>query len=129
MLPKPKLQSILTLYNQKSQYTRHAWRGRCPKVRGRFGFNGHMTRVSLHNFSHAPTVYSTQQAKDISDLKAISMNLMHENLQVPDGVYGIFSNIDVQKRITTLSERETTNIITESELRGLLEKIIREVRS
>lgn len=32
------------------------------------------------------------------------MNLMHENFQVTDGVYWIFSNVDVQRRITGLGK-------------------------
>ncbi len=31
------------------------------------------------------------------------MNKMHENLQVTNGVYGIFSNLDVQEKVLNLS--------------------------
>lgn len=60
-----------------------------------------------HSLRHGHAVYSIQQSKDISDLKAISMNLMHENLQVMDGVYGIFSGVDIQKRINNLGKENS----------------------
>jgi hypothetical protein len=41
-------------------------------------------------------------ANDISALKAISQNLMHSNLSITDGVYGILSDNDVQKQIKEL---------------------------
>jgi hypothetical protein len=38
-----------------------------------------------------------KNAKDVSALKAVSQNLMHSNLSIPDGVYGILSETDVNK--------------------------------
>jgi hypothetical protein len=46
-----------------------------------------------------------QQSKDVADLKAVSMNLMHSNLSVTDGVYGILSSADVGKRIAGLGHQ------------------------
>jgi len=40
--------------------------------------------------------------KDIASLKAISQNLMHSNLSITDGVYGILSDTDIQKQIASL---------------------------
>jgi hypothetical protein len=42
-------------------------------------------------------VYALKNAKDISALKAVSQNLMHENLTITDGIYGILSKTDVRK--------------------------------
>jgi len=55
--------------------------------------------INTHSFRHGHAVYSIQQQKDLSDLEAISMNPMHENFQVTDGVYVIFSNIDVRVQL------------------------------
>jgi hypothetical protein len=58
--------------------------------------------ISLHKFRHGNAVYSLQQAKDIAQLKAASQNLMHSNLSITDGVYGIMSNTDVKRQIANL---------------------------
>jgi len=41
-------------------------------------------------------------AKDVATLKAVSQNLMHENLAVTDGVYGVLSDTDVKRQIAAL---------------------------
>jgi hypothetical protein len=43
-----------------------------------------------------------KNTKDVSVLKAVSQNLMHENLTITDGVYGILSETDVKRQIFTL---------------------------
>jgi hypothetical protein len=43
-----------------------------------------------------------KNAKDVSALKAVSQNLMHENLSITDGVYGILSETDVRQQIADL---------------------------
>jgi len=43
-------------------------------------------------------------AKDIAALKAVSQNLMHSNLSITDGVYGILSEIDTRERILGLGQ-------------------------
>ena len=45
-----------------------------------------------------------KNAKDVSVLKAGSQNLMHANLSITDGVYGILSDSDVQKQIANLNQ-------------------------
>ena len=57
---------------------------------------------SAHKFRHGHAVYGIQHAKDVGDLKAVSMNLMHSNLSITDGVYGVLSTADVGKRIAGL---------------------------
>ena len=42
-------------------------------------------------------------AKDVAALKAVSQNLMHENLTVTDGVYGVLSDTDVRRQILKLA--------------------------
>jgi hypothetical protein len=53
-------------------------------------------------------------AKDIAVLKVISQNLMHSNLSITDGVYGVLSEIDIREQIIGLGKRifsdETSNI-------------------
>ena len=63
---------------------------------------------SPHKFRHGHAVYALKQAKDIPALKAISQNLMHSNLSVTDGVYGILSDNDVQAQILGLGKSLST---------------------
>jgi len=55
-----------------------------------------------HKFGHGHAVYALIMAKDVAALKAVSQNLMHENLTVTDGVYGILSDADVSRQISAL---------------------------
>jgi len=60
---------------------------------------------SPHKFRHGHAVYALKNAKDISALKAVSQNLMHENLSTTDGVYGILSEMDVKEQISELGRK------------------------
>ena len=44
----------------------------------------------------------------MSDLKAISMNLMHASLAVTDRTYAVLSDRDVHERIARLGRRPST---------------------
>jgi hypothetical protein len=73
-------------------------------------------------------VYALKNAKDISALKAISQNLMHKNLSITDGVYGVLSDKDVRNKIVYLGKDIDLKTVTESDelvtlLRSLLMKI------
>jgi hypothetical protein len=46
-----------------------------------------------------------KNAKDIAASKAISQNLMHKNLSITDGVYGILPTIDIREQITLLGKK------------------------
>ena len=59
---------------------------------------------SPHQFRHGHAVYALTQAQDIADLKAVSMNLMHSNLSITDGVYGVISQQDISRRIQGLGK-------------------------
>jgi integrase len=60
---------------------------------------------SPHQFRHGHAVYALKNAKDVSALKAVSQNLMHENLSITDGVYGILSERDVREEIVSLGKK------------------------
>jgi integrase len=63
---------------------------------------------SPHKFRHGHAVYSLELSKDVADLKAVSMNLMHSNISITGGVYGILSAADVGRRIAGLGEKLAT---------------------
>lgn len=60
---------------------------------------------SLHKFRHGFALYALKLAKDIGELKAISQNLMHANISVTDGIYGILSSNEIKNRIMRLTQR------------------------
>ena len=60
---------------------------------------------SPHKFRHGHAVYVLKNAKDVPALKAVSQNLMHANLSITDGIYGILSETDVREQINTLGNR------------------------
>jgi uncharacterized protein (DUF362 family) len=70
-------------------------------------------------------------AKDIAALKAVSQNLMHSNISITDGVYGILANNDVRGQIialgrTTNSSDTTTGL---EELRAMTKQLLEKLGS
>jgi hypothetical protein len=59
---------------------------------------------SKNKFRHGHAVYSIKLAKTVAELKAISQNLMHSNLSITDGIYGILSREDRKNYITNLGK-------------------------
>ena len=58
---------------------------------------------SPHKFRHGHAVYALQHAKTMADYKAVSMNLMHEDIRVTDGIYAPLASNEVQERIAALN--------------------------
>ena len=65
---------------------------------------------SPHKFRHGFAVYAIKHAKDMSDMKAISQNLMHANISITDGIYGVLSDTDIKNRITGLRENRDIDL-------------------
>jgi site-specific recombinase XerC len=57
---------------------------------------------SAHKFRQGHAVYAIKNSKDVGDLKAVSMNLMHSNLSITDGVYGVLFSAYIVQRIMGL---------------------------
>ena len=53
-----------------------------------------LTYYSPHKFRHGFAVYALKQAQDVADFKAVSMNLMHANMSITDGIYSILSELN-----------------------------------
>lgn len=84
---------------------------------------------SPHKFSHGHAVYALTMAKDVAALKAVSQNLMHENLAVTDGVYGILSERDVGAQIRGLRAGvRAAGVQARSNLIAMLEQVLSELR-
>lgn len=79
--------------------------------------------LAPHAHSTLGTGYSIEQAKDLDDLKAFSQNLMHSNLSIIDGVYGILSEDNVRDRIVALSsDKDEVNQLKNDQLKALQEE-------
>jgi site-specific recombinase XerD len=61
-----------------------------------------VTYHSPHKLRHGHAVFALEQARDIADLKAISMNLMHNSVSTTDAIYGGLSTRDTATRIGNL---------------------------
>ena len=73
-----------------------------------------LSRVGLpyhspHKFRHGFAVYAIKHAKNMSDMKAISQNLMHANISITDGIYGGLSENDLKNKINSLSNNRREN--------------------
>ena len=61
----------------------------------------------------------------IGDLKAISQNLMHSNLNITDGIYGMLSDDDIQQRIDNIGKvTNGESDQSKEEIKKLLMKMI-----
>lgn len=79
---------------------------------------------SPHKFRHGNAVYSIKLAKDIAALKAVSQNLMHSNLSITDGVYGILSDSDIREQISALGQKTPFSDIKDI---GLLNPLLKQM--
>lgn len=53
---------------------------------------------SAHKFRHGHAVYGLQHAQIKADNKAVSMNLMHEDIKITDEIYAPILSHEVQLR-------------------------------
>lgn len=58
---------------------------------------------SPHKFRHGHAVFSLQNAQTMADYKAVSMNLMHADISVTDGIYAPLAGEEVRERIANLT--------------------------
>jgi hypothetical protein len=58
---------------------------------------------SPHKFRHGHAVFALQHAKTMPDYKAVSMNLMHCDIRVTDGIYAPLAQDEVKERIAKLT--------------------------
>ena len=100
----------------------------CPKVRKDRLDNEMCLEISPLRQDHA--VYALKNAKDISALKAVSQNLMHANLSITDGVYGILSQMDVREQISVLGKTvDIENKVDFEELLSITKKLLEKLNN
>jgi hypothetical protein len=81
---------------------------------------------SPHQFRHGHAVYALQHAKTMADYKAVSMNLMHEDIRVTDGIYAPLAGHEVQDRIASLTHSTKIVSSVNPELVALLSALSKE---
>jgi integrase len=62
---------------------------------------------SPHKFRHGHAVYGLLHAQTMADYKAVSMNLMHDSIEITDSTYAPMLSSDVKDRIAGLSAAPT----------------------
>lgn len=63
---------------------------------------------SAHKFRHGHAVYGLQHAQTMADYKAVSMNLMHNDIKVTDSIYAPILSDEVKHRINGLVSQSPT---------------------
>jgi len=78
---------------------------------------------SPHKFRHGHIQYGVEHAKDRGDIKAISLNVMHDDTIITDKVYSRLRTETVQSRINGLSEKPTEDVQSKDDF-ALLQEFI-----
>lgn len=76
---------------------------------------------SAHKFRHGHAVYGLMHARTMPDYKAVSMNLMHHDLQITDSIYAPMLSNDVQKRIANLALQQANQ--PDDDLRTMITRL------
>lgn len=90
---------------------------------------------SAHKFRHGHAVYGLLKAQTMADYKAVSMNLMHNDIKITDSIYAPILSEEVKERIANLTSDQ--NSTSDPEIDGLigqlsnseLSKVLRAVAS
>ena len=57
---------------------------------------------SAHKFRHGHAIYGLQHAQTMAVNKAVSMNLMHEDIMIAEDIYAPIMSNEVQLRFSRL---------------------------
>ena len=60
---------------------------------------------SPHKFRHGHVHYGLERSQTIADYKAVSMNVMHSNMEITDQFYSVLNENSVQNRIQNLGNK------------------------
>ncbi|HEX9090995.1 MAG TPA: site-specific integrase [Anaerolineales bacterium] len=90
------------------------------RLRKLFNIAG-LTYKSAHKFRHGHAVYGLLKAQTMADYKAISMNLMHNDIKITDSIYAPILSEEVKERIAGLTASPPS--VPETELDGVLDRL------
>ena len=77
--------------------------------------------LSPHKLRHGHVVYALKQARNMAELKAISLNVMHASVTITDQVYGKLVDNDVRRIISGLGAAPAPVAFPAEKLAELLE--------
>jgi len=77
---------------------------------------------SPHKFRHGHAVHALRCARSMADYKAISQNLMHDDIRITDETYASLLNDEVQERIRHLLAEPNEASAVDGELEAFLRK-------
>ena len=82
-----------------------------------------MPYLSAHKLRHGHAVFALSRCKTMADYKAVSTNLMHEDITTTDKIYAPLLSNDVHQRIASLVEQPPSLPIEDSELAAYLQSL------
>ena len=82
--------------------------------------------LTPHKFRHGHALYGLNRSRDMSDYKAVSMNLMHSDIGITDSVYAVLSDQAMQDRIARLGIDSVED--TTGEIASIVAEVLRQMR-
>ena len=79
-----------------------------------------------HAFRHGHAVFGLNRAKTPADFKAVSQNLMHENMKVTEEIYAKLANDDIKRRIAGLTGRPISTLNADEDIGRVIELVPQE---
>lgn len=79
---------------------------------------------SPHKFRHGHVHYAMARAKTIEDYKAISLNVMHANMEITDQFYSVLNDNQVHERISSIGKVETPKEAVDQGLLALFQEFL-----
>jgi integrase len=73
---------------------------------------------SAHKFRHGHAVYGLHKAQTMADYKAVSMNLMHNDIKITDSIYAPILSEEVKDRIAKLTSDQDS--VPDTEIDGFM---------
>lgn len=98
-----------TGFQHKANSTVQGARVRLDKQLKALCVKANVTPMSPHKLRHGHAVYALKQAQDISQLKAVSQNLMHSSLVITDQIYSVLDKQDIHDVITRLGHHDNNS--------------------
>jgi site-specific recombinase XerD len=81
--------------------------------------------VSPHKFRHGHAVYGLKLAKEVGDLKAVSMNLMHSSIGITDSIYAVLSDSDMQQKIARLGQStQSRAVVSDERIKAIVSEVL-----
>ncbi len=79
-----------------------------------------------HKFRHGHALYELNRSPNMSDYKAVSMNLMHSDIGITDSVYAVLSDQAMQDRIARLGLDNVED--STGEVASIVAEVLRQMR-